>query len=182
VHTQQRSTRWTNPPTFGLIWPAGYDEDACIVFMLVCPDELVTAAQRLHIMKSDVAAANHAAAASTTGIVSAAQDEISQSVASQFSGYGQQLHAAVEQTGVLGTHQFAQRISAAAAAYGSTEAANNAILMQLEDLLASFAPLVTLAQTNPLEFAVLLVFGPFFLTAAIPIGLAFALALVLAGF
>jgi hypothetical protein len=141
--------------------------------VLVCSDELVSVAQRLGTLTSDVTAANHIASASTTGIAAAAQDEVSNSVATLFSGYGQQFHAAVEQVGVSGTNQFAQRLSVAAAAYSSTEASNNAILNQFEDFLASFAPLVTLAETNPVLFALLLIFGPFFFAGAIPVGLAF---------
>jgi hypothetical protein len=90
--------------------------------MLVSPDELTAAAHRLDVIQSDLGSMNLAAAASTTGIAAAAHDEISQSLASLFSTYGQQLHAAIEQTGVFGTHQFAAGLTSAASNYASTEA------------------------------------------------------------
>lgn len=150
--------------------------------MRVSPEDLITAARRLAIVESDIGAANVRAAASTTRIAAAAQDELSQSLASVFSTYGEQFHAAVEQTGILGTNRFAERMTAAASSYSGTEASNNAILIQLEEFLASFAPLVTLAETDPILFALLLIFGPFFFAGAIPVGLAFLAAELIAQF
>jgi PE family len=96
-----------------------------IHLMLVIPDELITAAHHLDFMLSDVGAANLSAAASTTGIAAAAHDEISQSLASLFSDYGQQLHAAVEQTGVTGGQQFANGLTSAASSYSVTDFLNS---------------------------------------------------------
>lgn len=98
--------------------------------MLVSPDELITAAQRLAIIESDIGAANLNAVASTTKIATAAHDEVSQSVAELFSTCGQQFHAAVEQNGIFGTQRFAARLTAAASSYNSTEAATVASLIQ----------------------------------------------------
>jgi PE family len=122
--------------------------------MLVSPDELVSAAHRLTTIESDIGTANITAAAATTGIAAAARDEVSESLASLFSTYGQQLHAAVEQSGILGTQRFAQGLTAAASSYNGAEQSNVISLVQsqitaLENQLNDFL-------RSPIGFPVLL--------------------------
>lgn len=114
--------------------------------MLVRPDDLIDAAQRLNSLREDIAAANATAARSMTNIAAAAQDEVSQSVASLFSAYGQQTQAAVEQHAAVGTGQFAQKIASAASGYSDAEATGLNWL-----LVDPFIGAIEYAQRNPLE-------------------------------
>jgi hypothetical protein len=151
--------------------------------MLVSPDELVTAAQRLTTMQSDIGAANLATATSTTRITAAAQDEISKNVAGVFSGYGQQLHAVVEHTGVLGTHQFAQRLGAAASSYSRTEASNSVTLLDLlngfiNDVNGTINDVSTSFEKDPTGTILALIILPFVAPILVS-GVALFLALVI---
>lgn len=169
--------------------------------MLVRPDDLIDAAQRLTTLHSDIAAANATAASSMTNIAAAAQDEVSQNVASLFSTYGQQTYAAVEQHATVGAEQFAQRFASAASGYSSAEASNynsldyqyrsfQSVARFIIDLPKAFLQFVgQLALTNPLEALLILAASPIIaiiflgaLASALPIAIGFSLILILAGY
>lgn len=98
--------------------------------MLVTPDELIIAAQRLAIVESDISAADLAAAASTSRVPAPGRDEVSEGIAGLLSSYGQSFHAAIEQTGVLSAQQLTRGLTSAASSYASAEASNITSLIQ----------------------------------------------------
>ena len=80
-------------------------------------------------------AANATAAASTTRVIAAAEDEVSAAIASLFSGHAQAFHALSAQAADFHS-QFVQALNAGARAYASSEAANAGPLQTLaQDLL-----------------------------------------------
>ena len=82
-----------------------------------------SAAADLATIGSDLSAAHTAAAAQTTGVLAAAEDEVSAAVAALFSAHGQGFQALSAQAGLF-HDQFVQTLSAGAASYASTEATN----------------------------------------------------------
>ena len=131
--------------------------------MLVVPDELITAAQHLTDIQSDLGAASGTAARSTTRIAAAAQNEVSQSLASLFSAHGQQAHAAIDQTGLTGVRRFAHGIGSAADSYSSAESTNISSLFQeaITDVLLPIVEAYVLFIFLPLliPFALVFVLG-----------------------
>lgn len=146
------------PPRSGASTTADTEAKWFCGCMRVVPDELVTAAQRLDIVQSDLGAANLTAAPSTTGITAAARDEISQNIAGLFSSFGQQFHAAVEQTGILGTQRFAHGLTSATSSYSSTEIANISSL--LDQVFAPIIALTEALEVDPLGTVALLITAP----------------------
>ena len=61
--------------------------------MVAVPDVLGTAAADLASIGSTISSANAAAATPTTGIVAAAEDEVSAAIAQLFSGHGRAYQA-----------------------------------------------------------------------------------------
>ncbi|MEK1233433.1 PE family protein, partial [Mycobacterium ulcerans] len=98
-----------------------------MAFVLAVPDMVAEAAADLAGVGSVIDAANTAAAGSTTGIVAAAEDEVSAAIAALFSGHGQ----AYQQisTRVAEFHaQFERVFAAGVQAYSGAEAANASFL------------------------------------------------------
>ncbi|OIN79033.1 PE family protein [Mycobacterium malmoense] len=130
--------------------------------MLVSPDELITAAQRLATVGSDIAVANLTVATSTTGITPAAGDELSQNLVNLFSTYAEQFHMAVEQTGMIGIQQFAQHLTSAANGYANTDVSSAASFTEnVETLLFLVESVGALALFSPILIPV----GPLVLLA-----------------
>ncbi len=106
-----------------------------MLFVVAVPDVLGTAATDLASLGSTIRAANSAAAAPTTGILAAAEDEVSAAIAAVFSAHGQYFQGLGAQA-VAFHEQFAQALTAGAASYASTEAASASPLQTaLQDLL-----------------------------------------------
>lgn len=85
--------------------------------------ELTSAADNLGGLGSSLAAENSIAAAPTTGVVPAAADEVSAITAAQFATHAQMYQVVSAQA--LAIHEmFVSTLSASAAAYSATEAAN----------------------------------------------------------
>ena len=96
-------------------------------FVVAAPDVLGTAAADLSNIGSTLGAANAAAAAPTTGVLAAAEDEVSAAIAAVFSGHAQAYQAMSAQA--AGFHaQFVQALTAGAGSYASAEAANAVML------------------------------------------------------
>ncbi|WP_261898064.1 PE family protein, partial [Mycobacterium marinum] len=98
-----------------------------MAFVLAVPDMVAEAAADLAGVGSVIDAANTAAAGSTTGIVAAAEDEVSAAIAALFSGHGQayqQISARVAEFHA----QFERVLAAGAQAYSGAEAANASFL------------------------------------------------------
>ncbi|OPE45113.1 hypothetical protein BV508_30595, partial [Mycobacterium intermedium] len=105
-----------------------------MTFLLVSPELVAAAASDVAGIGLSVSAANAVAARSTTGLVSAAADEVSRAVAVLFSGYGvgyQEL--AVQAAAVHG--QFVQALAAGGVGYATAESLNVGPLQPLLDLI-----------------------------------------------
>ncbi|REQ09211.1 PE family protein, partial [Mycobacterium tuberculosis] len=90
-------------------------------FVLAMPEVLGSAATDLAALGSVLGAADAAAAATTTGIVAAAQDEVSAAIAALFSAHGRAYQVASAQAAAVHA-QFVEALSAGAGAYASAEA------------------------------------------------------------
>ncbi|OBH53802.1 PE family protein [Mycobacterium sp. E2479] len=96
-------------------------------FLTAQPEMLTIAADSLQIIGSDAVAANTAAAASTTGVIPAAADEVSALMAMQFAAHAQNYQTIGAQAAAI--HQlFVTTLGTSAASYAATEAANAAAL------------------------------------------------------
>jgi hypothetical protein len=92
-------------------------------FMSAAPELVQGAAQDLAGIGSSLAEATSTMAGPTTGIVAAAQDEVSVAIASMFGSHGLEFQALSAQAQAFHA-QFVSAMNASAAAYVSTEAAN----------------------------------------------------------
>ena len=89
--------------------------------VIAVPEILAAAASDVTDIGSDLSAAHTAAAARTTGLLAAAEDEVSTAMAAVFSAHGQGFHAL--RTRAAAFHaQFARTLNASAGSYASTEA------------------------------------------------------------
>ncbi|EGB29939.1 hypothetical protein TMMG_03452, partial [Mycobacterium tuberculosis CDC1551A] len=122
-------------------WPADSGGRWHMSFVLAMPEVLGSAATDLAALGSVLGAADAAAAATTTGIVAAAQDEVSAAIAALFSAHGRAYQVASAQAAAVHA-QFVEALSAGAGAYASAEAAGAAVLANpaqsvQQDLLAA---------------------------------------------
>ena len=97
--------------------------------VITTPQLLATAAAELADIGETVGDAHAAAAAVTTGLVPAAQDEVSTAVAALFGGYAKEYHALSTQAAEF-QEQLVQNLGANAASYVAAESANAAALLQ----------------------------------------------------
>src|SRR6516162_5996588 len=91
--------------------------------MVAVPHVLGTAATDLASIGSTISSANAAAATPTTGVVAAAEDEVSAAIAAVFSAHGQGFQALGARAAAF-HEQFVQALTGGANAYVSAEAAN----------------------------------------------------------
>lgn len=96
-------------------------------FVVATPDLVQSAAQDLAGIRSSLAEAAASAAGPTTGIATAAQDEVSVAIASMFGNFGQEFQAVTSQAQAF-HEQFVNLMNAGAGAYASAEAATAAQL------------------------------------------------------
>jgi hypothetical protein len=99
-------------------------------FVIAVPELLDGAARELANIHSTLTAANASAAAPTTGLLAAAQDEVSAAIAAQFSEHGQAFQALGAQAAAF-HDRFVQVLTVSAASYAGTEAANASPLQTL---------------------------------------------------
>src|SRR6516162_11576039 len=90
-------------------------------FLNATPDIVSTAATDLAGIASNLGAANSAAAASTTGVLPAALDEVSTEVAALFGAHGQAFQALSVRAAAFHEH-FVQLLGGGASAYANAEA------------------------------------------------------------
>ena len=95
--------------------------------LIAAPELITTAATDVASIGSTLSAAHAAAAAPTTGILAAAEDEVSVAIAELFSGHGQAYQALSAQVAAF-HEQLVQGLTASAASYVSAEAANASLL------------------------------------------------------
>ncbi|KQH76283.1 hypothetical protein AO501_29100 [Mycobacterium gordonae] len=94
-------------------------------FVITSPEALAAAAATLRALGSGLAAENAAAAASTTGVIPAAADQVSALLATQFGAYGtlyQQVNAQAQAVHDM----FVTVLGASAGSYGTAESSNSA--------------------------------------------------------
>ena len=94
-------------------------------FMSTQPTELTGAAENLQGIGSSLAAQNVAAAASTTGVLPAAADEVSALTAAQFATHAEMYQAISAQAAAI-HEMFVNTLGTSAGTYAATEAANAA--------------------------------------------------------
>src|SRR6201988_3054931 len=92
-------------------------------FVIAAPEFLASAATDLANIGSTLGAANASAATQTTGVLAAAEDEVSGAIAALFSAHGQGFQALGVQAAAF-HDQFVQALTAGAGSYASAEAAN----------------------------------------------------------
>ena len=95
--------------------------------VMAVPEMMAAAATDVSAIGSTINAAHMAAAAPTVGVIPAAADEVSASIAQLFSGVAQDFHALVGQAATFG-QQFAQHLNVGAGSYAAAEAVNAASL------------------------------------------------------
>ncbi|MCV6984126.1 PE family protein [Mycobacterium shinjukuense] len=96
-----------------------------MAFVITLPEFLVAGATELAGIRSAIDSANVAAAAYTTNVVAAAEDEVSAAIAALLSAHAQDYQVISAQVGLFHDH-FVQTLSNAGASYVATEAANAA--------------------------------------------------------
>jgi PE-PPE domain/PE family len=118
------------------------------------PQLMATAAADAAQINSAISAAKAAAAGPTTGLVAAAQDEVSAMTATLFGAYGQEYQAILQQASAF-HEQFVAALSAAGNAYTEAEAANataisgglGAVTSPIQSLMGGAPNLGTAAST-----------------------------------
>jgi PE family len=97
-------------------------------YVIAAPEIMTTAATDLATIGSALTAAKAAAAAPTTGVLAAAEDEVSEAIAAVFSAHGQGFQVMGAQAAAF-HDQFMQAVTAGARSYVSADAANVAAFM-----------------------------------------------------
>ena len=92
-------------------------------FVIAAPEMVTSAASDLASIGSMIGEANAVAAAPTTGVIAAAEDEVSAAIASLFSSHAQTFQALSAQAASF-HQQFVQLMNSGAAQYANAEAAN----------------------------------------------------------
>ena len=92
-------------------------------FVIAVPEFVASAATDLSNIGSGLSAANAVAAVPTTGVLAAAQDEVSAAIAALFSSHGQAYQSLSARAAAFHA-EFVQALSGAGGAYSLTEAAN----------------------------------------------------------
>jgi hypothetical protein len=122
--------------------------------LITQPQLMATAAANAAEINSAISAAKAAAAGPTTGLVAAAQDEVSAMTATLFGAYGQEYQAILQQASAF-HEQFVAALSAAGNAYTEAEAANataisgglGAVTSPIQSLMGGAPNLGTAAST-----------------------------------
>ncbi len=93
-----------------------------MVVVIAAPELLADAAGDAESIGSAIAAGGSAAAGSTTGVLAAAEDEVSKAITALFSDYAQDYQALLQQAAAFHT-EFTRALAASGAAYAQAEAA-----------------------------------------------------------
>ncbi|AGZ51634.1 PE family protein [Mycobacterium kansasii] len=121
-------------------------------YLLTAPEMVSAAATDLDGIAAALYAANAAAAGPTTGLLAAAEDEVSRAVATLFGAFGQEYQAVVTHAAAFHT-EFTRALAAAASAYAQAEAtASNALSAfgtQVQTLLTPLLPNGGAGAINP---------------------------------
>jgi triacylglycerol lipase len=119
-------------------------------YVIAAPEMMTAAATDLAGIGSSLSEAHRAAAASTTRVITAADDEVSEAIAAVFSAHGQGYQALSTQAAAFHA-QFVQALKSSAGSYASAEAADLAALGNTlaTDIFASPATPPIPATLNP---------------------------------
>ena len=115
-------------------------------YLVTAPEMLATTAANIGEIGSALSDANASAAGPTTGLVAAAEDEVSVAIAKLFGEYGQQYQAVLTQATAF-HNEFTQTLAAAGNAYGQAEAANAATMSNALSTLR--APILAMFGRTP---------------------------------
>ena len=96
-------------------------------FVVTAPEMMTASATDLATIGSNLNAAHTAAATRTTGVLAAAEDEVSAAIAAVFSAHGQGFHALGAQAAAF-HDQFVKALSGAGCTYTAAEAANASLV------------------------------------------------------
>jgi PE-PPE domain/PE family len=96
-------------------------------YLVAAPELLASTAANVESIGSAIGTAGANAAGPTTGVLAAAQDEISATVANLFGTYGRQYQALIAQAAAF-NNQFTQALAAAGNTYTQAEATNAAVV------------------------------------------------------
>jgi len=107
-----------------------------VSFVSAGPEAMAAAATDLATIGSTVREANAAAAALTTGLVPAAEDEVSTAIAGLFGKYANEFQSLGAQAAAF-HDRLVQTLNAAAGAYTATEAASTSVLQAAEQNVAN---------------------------------------------
>ena len=108
---------------------------------------MTVAATDLANIGSTISAAHMAAATSTVGVIPAAADEVSSSIAHLFSQHAQDYQALAGQAAAF-HEQFVQHLTSSAGSYASAEAASAKLLQPLAGSAASVAAVAAAPSTS----------------------------------
>jgi hypothetical protein len=118
-------------------------------YVLTAPEMLATAATDVENIGSAISTANANAAGPTTGLLPAAEDEVSAAVAKVFGAFGEQYQAVVKQTAAFHS-AFTQALAAAGSAYLEAETGNAALTSGPSNALNAInAPILRLFGQTP---------------------------------
>src|SRR5215468_1668042 len=92
-------------------------------FVIAAPEFVTAAASDLTSLGATIRSANAAAATQTTGVLAAAEDEVSAAIAAVFSAHGEGFQALSAQAAAF-HEQFVQAVTAGVGSYVSAETAN----------------------------------------------------------
>jgi hypothetical protein len=115
-------------------------------YLISVPQTLASAATDVESIRSAIGTAGSNAAAPTTGLLAAAEDEVSGAIANLFGAYGQEYQALLAQAANF-HNQFTQALAAAASAYAETEATNAALVAGISNEVTT--PIRTLLGQAP---------------------------------
>jgi PE family len=116
-------------------------------YVSAAPEMMTSAAADLATIGSDLSAAHTAAAASSVAVMPAAADEVSAAIAAVFGSYAQGYQTLAGRVAAF-HDQFVQTLSAGAASYASTEAANDSVLRTVLHEIVFLQPLIQAVQTT----------------------------------
>jgi triacylglycerol lipase len=105
-----------------------------VSYVLALPEIMSAVATNVASIGSVVATANQGVAGATTGVLAAAEDEVSVAIAALFSAHGRGYQALSSQAAAF-HGRFAQALTGAAGAYAAAEAANASPLATFEQAL-----------------------------------------------
>lgn len=114
--------------------------------LITVPETLAATAADVQGIGSAINAAGASAAGQTTGMVAAAQDEVSAAIADLFAAYGREYQAVLSQAEAFHA-EFTQALAAAAGSYAQAEAANAALVSGVSNEVT--APIRALLGQSP---------------------------------